>query len=178
MLKKHTWFSGGEKDLLWYYLLAIVMIAIDQITKNIIVKTMQLGETIPVMEGVFHITSHRNRGAAFGILQDARWFFIVITVIVVAVILWYMPRIKDQKWMLIAFSLVLGGAIGNFIDRLLTGAVVDFLDFRLINFPIFNVADSSIVIGVSLLLLDALFGSNQSESEAPRGSEFGKSGES
>lgn len=117
---------------------------------------MELSETIPLMEGVFHITSHRNRGAAFGILQDARWFFIVITIIVVAGIVWYMQRIKDEKGTLLALSFILGGAVGNFIDRLLQGEVVDFFDFRLINFAIFNVADSFIVIGVILLLWQTL----------------------
>lgn len=121
-----------------------------------VVRTMALHETIPIIEGVFHITSHRNRGAAFGILQDARWFFIVITVVVVAAILRYMPKVKGQWRLQLAFSLVLGGAVGNFIDRLLTGEVVDFLDFRLINYPIFNVADSAIVIGVVILFWDTL----------------------
>lgn len=148
-----------------FYFLALIIVVIDQVTKAIIVKTMALSESIPLMEGVFHITSHRNTGAAFGILQDApRSFFIVIIIIVVAAIVLYMPRLKQQKVSLLAFSLVLGGAVGNFVDRLVHGEVVDFLDFRLINFPIFNVADSSIVIGVTLLLLDTLRESRQSKS--------------
>ena len=147
-----------------YYVVALIVVVIDQVTKYMIVKTMELSETIPLIEGVFHITSHRNRGAAFGILQDARWFFIVITVIVVAAIVWYMPRIRGQKVSLWGFTLILGGAVGNFIDRLLKGEVVDFLDFRLIHFPIFNVADSCIVIGVGLLLLDTLRGAKQAKS--------------
>jgi signal peptidase II len=150
--------------LIIYYVVALIVVVIDQVTKYMIVKTMELSETIPLIEGVFHITSHRNRGAAFGILQDARWFFIVITVIVVAAIVWYMPRIRGQKVSLWGFTLILGGAVGNFIDRLLKGEVVDFLDFRLIHFPIFNVADSCIVIGVGLLLLDTLREAKQAKS--------------
>lgn len=148
-----------------YYILALIIVAIDQVTKYVIVKTMALSETIPLLEGVFHITSHRNRGAAFGILQEARWFFIVMTIIVVVVIVWYMPRIRGQRRALLAFSLILGGALGNFIDRLLHGEVVDFLDFRLINFPIFNVADSAIVIGVILLMWDTLYEAKQEKLE-------------
>ena len=120
-------------------MVALIVVVIDQVTKYMIVKTMELSETIPLIEGVFHITSHRNRGAAFGILQDARWFFVVMTVIVVAAIVWYLPRIRDQKMSSWGFALILGGAVG-IIDRLLKGEVVDFLDFRLIHFPIFNVA--------------------------------------
>lgn len=142
--------------MIFYYLIAFIVIVVDQVTKYVVVRTMALSETIPLIEGVFHITSHRNTGAAFGILQDGRWFFIAITPIVLAAIVWYMPRIRDQRGALFAFSLILGGAVGNFIDRLLQGEVVDFFDFRLINFPIFNVADSCIVIGVILLLLDTL----------------------
>lgn len=157
-------FLGGN-GLFLFYLIALIIVVIDQVTKAIIVRTMALSETIPLIEGVFHITSHRNRGAAFGILQDARVFFIIVTIIVVAAIIWYMPRLRQHKLSLTALSLILGGAVGNFIDRLLQGEVVDFLDFRLINFPIFNVADSAIVIGVSLLLLDSLRESKRSPSQ-------------
>lgn len=155
----------GENVVVLFYLLALIIVVIDQVTKAIIVRSMSLSETIPLIEGVFHITSHRNRGAAFGILQDARLFFIVVTVIVVAAIIWYMPRLQQHKLSLTALSLILGGAVGNFIDRLLQGEVVDFLDFRLINFPIFNVADSAIVIGVVLLLLDSLRDSKRTPSQ-------------
>ncbi|WP_054949967.1 signal peptidase II [Numidum massiliense] len=140
-----------------YLLLALIVVGCDQLTKLVIVKAMNLYDTIPVIDGVFHITSHRNAGAAFGILQDARWFFIVVTVVVIIGILWYMTQIREQKGMLVSLALVLGGAIGNFIDRLLQGEVVDFLDFRMINFPIFNVADSAIVVGVIILLWFTLF---------------------
>ncbi|MCG6197352.1 signal peptidase II, partial [Anoxybacillus sp. LAT_38] len=93
----------------------------------------------------------------FGILQNQRWLFVIITIAVVIGILVSLVRIgKRQPRVSLALSLVLGGAIGNFIDRVSTGQVVDFLDFTLINFPIFNVADMAITIGVALLLLDVL----------------------
>ncbi len=138
-----------------YYLIAAVVVALDQWTKYLVVKNMELTESIPLIPGVFHLTSHRNMGAAFGILQNQRWLFIVITIAVVIGIVIAMKRIgRTQPRVSLALSLVLGGAIGNFIDRLLTGKVVDFLDFTLINFPIFNVADAAISVGVILLLID------------------------
>ncbi|MNM97953.1 Lipoprotein signal peptidase [compost metagenome] len=108
----------------------------------------------------FIITSHRNRGAAFGILQDQRWFFIVVTTVVVVGIVWYLLKVRKQpnKLLPVALSLVLGGAIGNFLDRAVSGEVVDFLmfNFGTYTFPIFNVADSCIVVGVALIILDSL----------------------
>jgi len=142
---------------LLYYLIAAVIIALDQWTKHLVLNYMERGESIPLIADVFHLTSHRNMGAAFGILQNQRWLFIVITAVVVVGIVFSLIRIgKKQPRTSLALSLVLGGAIGNFIDRATTGQVVDFLDFTLINFPIFNVADMAITIGVGLLLLDVL----------------------
>lgn len=140
-----------------YYLLAVFVIILDQFTKWLVVKNMTLGESIPLWDGVFHLTSHRNAGAAFGILQNQRWFFVVITILIVAGIVIYLRRVGSKQPILsIGLGLVLGGAIGNFIDRFLFGEVVDFLHFVLINFPIFNVADSAISIGVGFVILDTL----------------------
>lgn len=145
-----------------YYCIALVVIALDQFTKYLVKANMELGESIPLIPDVFHLTSHRNMGAAFGILQNQRIFFIVITIAVVAGIVIAMQRIgRTQPRTMLALSLVLGGAVGNFIDRAATGQVVDFLHFILINFPIFNVADMAITIGVGLLLLDLLLESRQ-----------------
>jgi signal peptidase II len=142
---------------LLYYLIAIAIIALDQWTKQLVVKNMEIGESIPLIADVFHLTSHRNMGAAFGILQNQRLLFIIITIAVVVGIIYSLARIgKTQPRVSLALSLVLGGAVGNFIDRLLTGQVVDFFDFTLINFPIFNVADMAITIGVAILLIDTL----------------------
>jgi signal peptidase II len=143
---------------LYYYLIALLIFLADQATKWIVVTRMELNESIPLLEGIFHLTSHRNRGAAFGILQDQRWFFIIITLVVMGFIIFYLRKVGQDKRMLsYSLALILGGAVGNFLDRLLTGEVVDFLDFTLINFPIFNIADSAIVIGVGLYMLDTFF---------------------
>ncbi|GEB33023.1 MULTISPECIES: signal peptidase II [Brevibacillus] len=138
-----------------YFLIAAGIIALDQWTKHLVVNNMERGDSIPLIADVFHLTSHRNMGAAFGILQNQRWLFIVITIAVVVGIVYSLIRLgKKQPRASLALSMVLGGAIGNFIDRATTGQVVDFLDFTLINFPIFNVADMAITIGVGILLLD------------------------
>lgn len=142
---------------MWYYLIAAVIIALDQWTKHLVMTYMERGQSIPIIPDVFHLTSHRNMGAAFGIMQNKQTFFIVITIAVVVGIIISMIRIgRTQPLVSLALSMVLGGAIGNFIDRVSMGQVVDFLDFTLINFPIFNVADMAITIGVAILLLDVL----------------------
>jgi signal peptidase II len=151
-----------------YYLYSIIVLAIDQLTKWLIVKNLELGDARPVIGEFFQITSHRNKGAAFGILQNQRWFFIVITLVVVVGVIWYLEKMKRERKKLLptALGLLLGGAIGNFVDRALFGQVVDFLQFRFqfgffgrdidYTYPIFNVADSAIVVGVGLILLDSL----------------------
>jgi signal peptidase II len=140
----------------WYYLISLVIIGVDQLTKWMIVRTMELGERIPIIENFFYITSHRNSGAAWGILQGQMTFFYIVTVIVVIGIIFYMQKYaKESKLLAVSLSLILGGAIGNFIDRLLHQEVVDFLDFHIFgyNFPIFNVADSALTIGVILVII-------------------------
>ena len=151
-----------------YYLYALIVFLLDQATKWMIVKRIPIGEERPILGEFFVITSHRNRGAAFGILQNQRWFFIIITLVVVIGILWYIRRTILEGKVLLSFalSLLLGGALGNFLDRALFGEVVDFLqftfDFTLFGkaiyyiYPIFNVADSAIVIGVILIFLESL----------------------
>lgn len=155
-------------SMIWYYLIALFVIAVDQISKWIIATYMELYESHSVIGEFFYITSHRNRGAAFGILQNQKWFFIIVTLVVVVGVIWYLHKVYQEKRMLLSFalSLLLGGAIGNFIDRLRLGEVVDFLHFRFqfnwfgnnvdYHFAIFNLADSAIVIGVALIFLDTL----------------------
>ncbi|MBY9076986.1 signal peptidase II [Paenibacillus sp. HN-1] len=151
-----------------YYLIALIMFLLDQGTKYLISTRLAIGEQIPVIGNFFVITSHRNLGAAFSILQNQRWFLVVVTIVVLAGIVWYINKLKNTRRLLsTALALVLGGAFGNFIDRLLTGKVVDFLMFNFgsYTFPIFNVADSCIVIGVALIILDSLLDMRGSQTE-------------
>ncbi|NGZ73892.1 signal peptidase II [Saccharibacillus alkalitolerans] len=145
-----------------YYVIALVAFLIDQGTKYLVATRMEIQEQIPIIGNFFILTSHRNRGAAFGILQEKQWFFVIVTLVVVAGIVWYLQRVKNARgsarMLPIALSLVLGGALGNFLDRVRMGEVVDFFlfNFGSYSFPIFNVADSCIVVGVVLIILDTL----------------------
>ncbi|MDN4523494.1 signal peptidase II [Fictibacillus fluitans] len=144
---------------MFYYILALFVLGLDQVTKWMIVKNMHYGESITVIENVFYITSHRNRGAAFGILQNQMWFFIIITIAVIFAVIYYMQKhAKHQPLLRLALGLVLGGATGNFLDRIIRKEVVDFLDVKIgsYNYPIFNVADSALVIGVILIFIQTL----------------------
>lgn len=146
----------GGRALVRYYLIALVIIFIDQLSKWLIVKRMELYESIPIIDNFFYITSHRNKGAAWGILQNQMVFFYIITIIAVIGIVYAMAKYaKGQSLFSISLSLVLGGAIGNFIDRLFRKEVVDFLDVYIFtyDYPIFNIADSALVIGVILLFI-------------------------
>lgn len=143
-----------------YYMIALIMVAIDQYSKWIVVHNMELSETIPVINNFFYITSHRNSGAAWGILEGQMMFFYIITVLVLIGIIYYMEKYaRNNKLLAVSLGLILGGAIGNFIDRLLHQEVVDFLDVMIFtyDFPIFNIADSSLVIGVILVFIATIF---------------------
>ncbi len=143
-----------------YYILALFVILIDQFTKWLIVTKMDIYEQIPIIDQFFYITSHRNAGAAWGILQGQMVFFYIITVLVIIGIVYYMQRYARNFTLLaIGLGLVLGGAIGNFIDRLFRKEVVDFLDVMIFSYdyPIFNIADSALVIGVICIVVATLF---------------------
>lgn len=136
-----------------YIAVALVILLVDQILKYIVRLNFNLGETIPVIEDVFHLTYVQNTGAAFGILAEHRLFFIVFSVLVIVAMPVFLRRLLDIKGRNRLFSLclglILGGAAGNLIDRIVFGYVIDYLDFRI--WPVFNLADSAIVVG-SLLL--------------------------
>lgn len=143
-----------------YYILALFIIGIDQLSKWLVITKMDVYEQIPIIDQFFYLTSHRNEGAAWGILQGQMLFFYIITAIVVIGLIYYMQRYaRDFALLAISLSLILGGAIGNFIDRLFRKEVVDFLDFVLFSYdyPIFNIADSFLVIGVIGIVIATIF---------------------
>lgn len=120
---------------------------------------MNLGDSIPIIDNILYITSHRNRGAAWGILQGQMWLFYVITIIVIIAIMYYIHKAARGKWLLgVSLALMLGGAIGNFIDRVVRKEVVDFIHTYIFtyNFPVFNIADSALVVGVIVLMIQML----------------------
>lgn len=137
-------------------------LVIDQAAKVLVDRTMALYQSIPVIDGLFSITYMRNRGAAFSFLADfdyRRPFFIAITFVAIAVIVVTFRKLRDdQRLAASSLSLIFSGAVGNLIDRLRLGEVIDFLDvyWKTHHWPAFNVADSAICVGVALLALDML----------------------
>ncbi|MGG2075154.1 signal peptidase II [Lysinibacillus irui] len=141
-----------------YYGLAAFVVLLDQWTKWLIVKNMEYGERISVLDPWFGILSHRNKGAAWGMLEGQMWLFSIVTVAVICAILYfYHKEAKGKPVFQVGLMLLLGGAVGNFIDRLFRGEVVDFVDvlIPIINydFPIFNVADAALTIAVVVLMI-------------------------
>ena len=138
-------------------ILSILFIIIDQLSKIIVVNNLTNNKSIEVIKSFFYLTYTNNKGAAFSILTGRRILLILVALIVIGVLIYYVRKNKiEGKVNKIALSLVIGGSIGNLIDRILRGAVIDFIDVKMIgyNFPIFNLADTFIVIGVFLLIIE------------------------
>ena len=134
------------------YILAILTIILDQVSKWYVQTHFRIGESIPVIPDIFHWTYIVNHGAAFGILMHQRWIFLLIVVLLVTALYLGRQRLaKAPLYARIGTGTLLGGALGNGWDRLYLGGVVDFFDFRI--WPIFNVADIAICVGVPLLIL-------------------------
>ena len=132
----------------------VALIALDQWVKFEIVKNIQLGEVKPFIPKILSLTYLRNTGAAFSILENQQWLFAVITLVVIGAAIWYLSKhIKGSVWLLSSLSLIIAGGIGNFIDRMRQGFVVDMFQLDFINFAIFNVADSYLTIGVMVLVV-------------------------
>ena len=149
-----------------FIVFAIFIILFDQASKLYIQHNMHIGESIPVIEGMFHITYIENPHTAFGLFKYQTIFFVIaVSISVILIILIYKKIIfKKDPFMYIPLTLVLGGAVGNLIDRMrIDGRVIDFIDFRI--WPIFNFADSAIVCGMLVLLIHVLFRAPEKEDE-------------
>ena len=153
-------YRGGMRLLHWLAI-ALVIVLVDQVTKLLIVGSMQLGDSRPMTE-FFNIVRAHNSGAAFSFLADAsgwqRWFFTGVGTVAAVVMVWLLHSHAGEKLFCFAITFVLGGAVGNVIDRVLYGYVVDFLDFHwmAMHFPAFNAADSAITLGATCLILDEI----------------------
>ncbi len=142
-----------------FWLVAILGLIFDQVTKYIVVqKFPEVGDTFPLWQDVFHFTYVINTGAAFSFFKGGvgwlRWLSLIVSVGLM-IFAWYAPKLSTVEQL--GYGFILAGAVGNGVDRFLFGYVVDFLDFRLINFPVFNIADVAINLGI-LFLLIASFG--------------------
>lgn len=137
-------------------ILVFAVVAVDQLSKFYVQSQMTLGLSLPVVDNIFHITYILNPGAAFGILEHQTVFFIAIAVLMLAAVLYVYLRLPQGSHVLrLGIGLMAGGAAGNVIDRVRTGHVVDFLDFRV--WPVFNIADMAIVGGVGLIIFSLYF---------------------
>ena len=149
-----------KKHLLGAAVLLVVLIALDQLTKKLAVIYLYEQDPIEILPGVFELHFLMNRGAAFGILQNHPYFFAVITCFVLCVLVYAylkIPFVKRHTLLRLLLVLLMAGAVGNLVDRIRQGYVVDFFYFKLIDFPIFNVADCYVVVSVILLALLVLF---------------------
>jgi signal peptidase II len=136
---------------------AVVIILFDQLTKFLVLKNMELGESIPILGKYLAITSHRNQGAAWGMFQGQMFFFYLVTIVVLVLLVFiFLKEAKNNIIAQLAITFLIAGALGNFIDRILFQEVVDFIDVLIINydFPIFNVADSFLTMGVILMIIE------------------------
>ena len=137
---------------------AVLIVILDQWTKYLTVTHIPLGSIVPVWDGVFHFTHIRNTGMAFSMLEGGRWFFLVVTLIAFVVLFIALKK----KWVthpvgLWALAMIAGGAVGNLIDRVLYGYVVDMIEVEFMRFAVFNVADCAVVCGAILLVIYAFF---------------------
>jgi len=157
--------KGLDKKYIPLFTYMPVIIILDQLVKIYVDKTMYLYQSIEVLENFFHITYIRNKGAAFGILSGANEslrvpFFLTVSAIAIVVIIYTIYTYREESQLFpFSMALILGGAIGNMIDRIRLGEVIDFVDVHWYthHWPAFNVADSAITIGVTLLIINILF---------------------
>ncbi len=135
------------------------LVSLDQVTKWLAVLFLKNAETVTVIPSVLGFTYVENRGAAFGILQGQRWLFLALTGVIMIAILWLVlfGKFRSFRWFTVSATLIVAGGIGNFIDRLIHGYVVDFIQVQFFEFPVFNVADCFVVVGSVLLLIFFFF---------------------
>ena len=131
---------------------ALFILVLDQFTKYIIKQNFQLNQSIPIIKNILHLTYVTNTGSAFGLFKGFNFIFVIFSFIVIITIVYYIKKIKNNERILqFSIGLLLGGTIGNLIDRLFYSYVVDFIDFRI--WPVFNVADSAVTISIALLII-------------------------
>ena len=145
-----------------------ILVLADQISKNIVVKTMSLYESIPVIQNFFHFTYITNDGMAFGInFPFGYYIFTSVSILLTLFLFWYLWSVRTHSIVIrLGISFIIAGAIGNLIDRIFLGAVIDFLDFMIGNFHwyVFNLADSYVTVGMVLVLIDSIILEKKRES--------------
>ena len=150
--------TRSQVDIFLTLLTVVIIIITDRITKIFFSHVLAAGETLPVIQNVFHVTLVKNTGIAFGLFKDQGIVFIIIPVIAIILLIFNIFYYRNNKELsrtyLFGFSLILGGAVGNLIDRISLGYVIDFLDFRI--WPVFNMADSAITVGAVIIAIKCI----------------------
>ena len=145
---------------IWAAVSAVILVILDQGTKLLALSSLKPIGSCTVIDGILDFTFVENRGVAFGMLSGKRWIILLITVVIAAGVIWYyksLPRTREYRPVRWSLVLILAGAVGNIIDRLFRGYVVDFFEFTFFNWPVFNVADIYVVVGVIILMIMVLF---------------------
>ncbi|MDD5865925.1 MAG: signal peptidase II [bacterium] len=148
------------------FILSFIILLIDQLSKIILDKVLILGKSIKIFDKFLYITKVYNDGISFSMLTGKRYLIIIISIIILVFLYFYLKKFKENKKNIIAFSLLIGGLLGNLIDRIIHGYVIDFIDFYIFNYnyPIFNIADVCICIGVFILLYSIYLGEDNENS--------------
>ncbi len=147
-----------------YIILGIVVLILDIMTKLVAELNLCSVDTVAIWENVFHFTYVENRGIAFGLFSDARLLFIVFSILILIILaVVYTKTPVRTRWMKVGTALIYGGALGNLLERLAKGYVVDFIDFRLINFPVFNIADIAVCVGAVMLVIHFFVSDNENK---------------
>ena len=151
--------SDSRWDIFWSLFTVFAVVFLDRVTKIFFSKILALGESIPIVRHVLHMTLVRNTGIAFGLFKDQGAVFILIPIIAIVLLAYNIFYYKSNaeklsRLYIIGFSLILGGAIGNLVDRIVYGYVIDFIDFRI--WPVFNIADSAITVGAFIIAIQCI----------------------
>ena len=148
----------SRMDIIIFLAGVLGVVGLDRLTKILFSRLLELNESIAVIRNVFHFSLIHNTGIAFGLFKDCGYVFVIIPIILTCLLVYNIYYYRNSEHLnrtyIVAFSLILGGAIGNLIDRIFLGYVVDFIDFRI--WPVFNVADSAITIGAAVILLKCI----------------------
>ncbi len=158
--------ADWRRKYIWLTLIAGGIVIADQVTKLLILREVSLHTSIPVIPGFFHITHVQNPGGAFGFLANQSALvrgvlFLAVSTVAVGMVLWFYHKTPPtHRWLATGFALIIGGAVGNLIDRVRFGKVIDFLDFffRGWHWPAFNVADSAITVGITIFIIHVIWG--------------------
>ncbi len=167
--------------MLFTFLFMIAAVVLDQISKYLVLRYLVPVGSFPLLEGVLHFTYVENTGAAFGMLKDHRWVFLILSTAAIIAVIAYIIVIRPKGWLeRIALASIAGGGIGNMIDRVMRGFVVDFIDVTCIDFYVFNIADSFVCVGCGLMILALILEEvrQKKAKSAPEGAEEKSDGKS